>query len=152
MRLVLGSDHGGFDLKEIIKAHLVKEGGHELLDMGVYDKNSHDYPIIAHQVVKAILSGEFQRGILICGTGIGMSIVANRYKGIRAALCHDHYTAFYARAHNDANILALGGRLLGPGLALEIVEVFLKTEFEGGRHQRRLCQIEDYEQLAQMRS
>jgi len=150
MRLALGADHGGFDLKEIIKAHLVKDGTHEILDVGVFDKNSHDYPPIAHQVVKAIISGGFQRGILICGTGIGMSIVANRYKGIRAALCHDHYTAFHARAHNDANILALGGRLLGPGLALEIVDVFLSTEFEGGRHQRRLCQIEDYEQLDKM--
>lgn len=142
-RVVIGSDHGGFQLKEAIKAHLVKEPDYQIMDVGVYDKTSFDYPLIARKVVKGILSGGFSKGILICGTGIGMSIMANRYKGIRAALCHDHYTAKFARAHNDANILVLGGRVLGPGLALEIVDVFFNTEFEGGRHQRRLCLIDE---------
>lgn len=146
-RLVIGSDHGGFELKEAIKAYLVRDGTYQILDVGVFEKSSFDYPLIAQRVVKKILSGEFSKGILICGTGIGMSIAANRYKGIRAALCHDHYTAKFARAHNDANILVLGGRVLGEGLALEIVDVFLNTEFEGGRHKRRLCQIEEDETL-----
>ncbi len=151
-RLIIGSDHGGFELKEAIKSHLIKGSQYEVLDAGVYDRNPSDYPPIAHRVVGGILKGEFQRGILICGTGIGMSITANRHRGIRAALCHDHYTARYSRLHNDANVLVLGGRVLGVGLALEIVDVFLNTEFEGGRHKRRLCLIEEYEESKRERS
>ncbi|MFN3534866.1 MAG: ribose 5-phosphate isomerase B [Desulfatiglandales bacterium] len=151
-RLIIGSDHGGFELKEAIKSHLIKGSQYEVLDAGVYDRSPSDYPPIAHRVVEGILKGGFQRGILICGTGIGMSITANRYRGIRAALCHDHYTARYSRLHNDANVLVLGGRVLGVGLALEIVDVFLNTEFEGGRHERRLCLIEEYEESKRERS
>ncbi len=143
LRIIIGADHGGFELKELIKAHLIKKGCYELLDAGTYSKDSCDYPKIAHEVVGKMLQGLFERGILICGTGIGMSIAANRYKGIRAALCHDHFTAKMARAHNDANILVLGGRVIGTAVALEAVDVFLETGFEGERHLRRLRLIDN---------
>ena len=109
--------------------------------MGVYNRESADYPVTAHQVAQAVANGEYARGILICGSGVGMSMVANRYRGVRAALCHSIYLARMSRLHNDANILAMGERVVGVGLALDIVDAFLNTEFEGGRHQKRLDMI-----------
>jgi ribose 5-phosphate isomerase B len=109
----------------------------------VFNRDSSDYPVVAHRVSKAVSTGEFDRGILICGTGLGMSIAANRHRGIRAAVCHNLYTARLSRLHNDANILCMGGRVIGVGIALEMVELFLKTPFEGGRHQRRIDLIEE---------
>lgn len=142
MKLIIGSDHAGFDLKESCRHFLDGLNDHSLKDAGVFTRDSVDYPQIAHQVSRSISAGEFDRGILICGTGLGMSIVANRYKAVRAALCHNLYTARMSRAHNNANILVMGGRVIGVGLALEMVEIFLGTAFEGGRHQLRLDQID----------
>ncbi len=141
--IAIGSDHGGFDLKQEIMAHL-DERGLAYQDYGTYTKESTDYPIYAKKVANAILSGECDRGILICGTGIGISITANKFKGIRCAVCTDCFTAQATREHNDANILAMGGRVVGPGLALKIVDTFLDTEFSNGeRHIRRIKQIEE---------
>ena len=142
MKIIIGSDHAGFKLKETCKTHLEKSGEHQITDAGVFSTASSDYPKIAQQVAQSISAGEFERGILICGTGIGMSITANRYKGVRAALCYNIFGARMSRLHNDANILALGERVLGEGLALEILDVFLKTEFEGGRHKSRIDLID----------
>jgi len=142
MDIIMGSDHAGFELKEACKAFLNQAGEHRVKDAGVFDQKSFDYPKIAHIVARAVADGEYARGILVCGTGIGMSITANRTKGVRAALCLDLYSARMARLHNDANILSMGGRILGVGLALEIVDVFLKTAFEGGRHQGRIEQMD----------
>ena len=142
MEIVLGSDHAGYDLKEVCKAFLENRPDCRVADIGVFDRASADYPKVAHKMAQALLLGEYSKGILICGTGLGMSMVANRYKGIRAALCHDLYTAKMSRLHNDANILVMGGRVTGPGLALEMVELFLKTPFEAGRHQLRLDQMD----------
>ena len=144
MDIVIGSDHAGFDLKEECKAFLEKSGEYTVTDIGVYSRQSCDYPGIAHRAAQAVSKGEYSRGILICGSGIGMSIVANRYRGVRAALCHNLYSARMSRLHNDANILTMGGRILGVGLALEILELFLKTGFEGGRHKSRIDQIDNY--------
>lgn len=140
--IIIGSDHGGFDLKEECRLFLLKNPEYAVFDQGVYDRESADYPDIAKKVSLAVLSGEYEKGILVCGSGIGMSITANRYKGIRAALCHDLYTAGLCRRHNDANILVMGGRVIGTGIALEMVEIFLNTEFEGGRHKRRIDMID----------
>ncbi len=142
MKIIIGSDHGGYDLKDLCRAHLESQTQNKVLDIGVFSKDSSDYPDIAHKLAQAVAKGEYDRGILICGTGLGMSIVANRYKGVRAALCHNLYTAKMSRLHNDANILVMGGRVIGPGLAVEMVDLFLSTPFEGGRHQRRLDQID----------
>ena len=142
MDIIMGSDHAGFELKEACKAFLNQTGEHRVKDVGVFDLKSFDYPKIAHIVAQAVAKGEYARGILVCGTGIGMSITANRYKGVRAARCLDLYSVRMARLHNDANILAMGGRMLGVGLALEIVDLFLKTAFEGGRHQSRIEQMD----------
>jgi len=142
MDIVIGSDHGGFDLKETCRAALDTYQGYRVTDIGVFSRESSDYPKIAHQLAQAVSRGEYRRGILICGSGLGMSIVANRYKGVRAALCHNLYAARMSRRHNDANVLVMGGRVTGVDLSLEIVNVFLNTEFEGGRHQRRVDQIE----------
>lgn len=142
MDVMIGSDHAGFSLKEECRVFLEKSGNHQVTDLGVFSLQSSDYPKIAHKMAQAISKGEYSRGILICGTGIGMSIVANRYKGVRAALCHNLYLVRMSRLHNDANILAMGGRVIGVGLAIEMVELFLETEFEGGRHQSRLDQID----------
>jgi len=136
--IIIGSDHAGFDLKEECKLFLSKNSGYKIFDQGVYDKQSVDYPEIAKKVAIAVLNGDFEKGILICGSGIGMSMAANRFRGIRAALCHDLYTARLCRQHNNANILVMGGRVIGPGLALEMVETFLNTEFEDGRHRKRI--------------
>lgn len=142
MDIIIGSDHAGFDLKEACKSFLEDSVDVVLKDAGVFSRDPADYPEVAHKVSEAVASGKFSRGILICGTGIGMSIVANRHKGIRAALCYNLYTARAARLHNDANILTMGGRVIGTGLALEMVDLFLKTPFEGARHERRLAQID----------
>ena len=138
MNIVIGSDHAGFELKKICRAHLEKNAKYAVTDMGVFSRRSSDYPKIAHKVAKAVAQGEYHRGVLICGSGIGMSMVANRYKGVRAALCHNIYSAKMGRRHNDANILTMGERILGVDLALEILDVFLGTAFEGGRHRKRI--------------
>jgi ribose 5-phosphate isomerase B len=142
MHIIIGSDHAGFGLKEICRDFLGNWKEYVVTDAGVFSRESCDYPRIAHKVARAVASGQYSRGILICGSGIGMSVVANRYKGVRAALCCDLYSARLSRLHNDANILAMGERVLGGGLALEILGTFLKTEFEGGRHQSRIDQID----------
>ena len=139
----IGSDHGGFELKEAVKKHL-EERGLEYKDFGTYTPASCDYPVYGRAVAKAVASGECDRGIIICGTGIGISITANKVKGIRAALCSDCFSAQATREHNDANILAMGARVLGPGLAIKIVDTFLNTPFSGDeRHARRIRKIEE---------
>lgn len=141
--IALGSDHGGYALKREVIQYL-KEQNLEYRDYGCDSEKSCDYPVYAKKVAKAVVSGECDRGILICGTGIGISIVANKVKGIRAALCHDTFSAQATREHNDANILAMGARVVGSGLALKIVDVFLHTEFSNEeRHKNRIRQIED---------
>ena len=142
--IAIGSDHGGFLLKQEVMKYLA-EKGLEYKDFGTYTEDSCDYPVYGEAVARAVASGECERGIVICGTGIGISISANKVHGIRAALCGDCYSAEYTRRHNDANVLALGARVLGSGLALKIVETFLTTEFEGGRHARRVAMISDLE-------
>ncbi len=142
MNIIIGSDHAGFDLKEEIKRFLSERGDYIIKDMGAFSHEPVDYPIIAHKVAKNIAERKFNRGILLCGSGIGMSMVANRYRNVRAALCHNLYTVRLSRRHNDANILVLGGRVIGIGLALDMVDLFLNTDFEGGRHQRRLEEID----------
>lgn len=141
MILALGSDHGGYELKEAVKKHLT-EKGIEFRDFGTIDGSSCDYPVIAEKVAKAVVEDpEIERGLLFCGTGIGISIAANKVKGIRAACCSDTFSAKYTRLHNDANILCMGGRVVGAGLAIEMVDAYLNAEFEGGRHQRRVDMI-----------
>lgn len=141
--IAVGSDHGGYELKQEIISYL-KEKNLEYKDYGTDSKESCDYPVYAKKVANAIVNGACDRGILICGTGIGISITANKIKGIRAALCHDTFSAQATREHNDANILAMGARVVGPGLALKIVDTFLNTEFSNDeRHIRRIEQIED---------
>lgn len=144
MKIALGSDHGGFRLKEAIKKDLVAKG-YEVVDFGSDSTDSCDYPDFAIPVARKVGSGEFDRGILICGTGIGIGITANKIKGVRAALCHDTFSAQATRNHNDANILTMGERVVGEGLALKIVETFLTSEFEAGRHQRRIDKISELE-------
>ena len=140
--IAIGSDHGGVELKEKVIKHL-QARGIECEDTGCYSTESCDYPVYAKKVAHAILDGECEKGILICGTGIGISITANKIRGIRAAVCTDCFTAEATRLHNDANILALGGRVVGPGLAVKIVETFLNTPFSNDeRHIRRINQIE----------
>jgi ribose 5-phosphate isomerase B len=145
LKIALGADHGGWELKETIKLLLLRLD-HEVQDLGTYGEEPVDYPAYGEAVTLAVAEGRAERGILLCGTGIGMSIVANRHPGIRAALCHDLFTARLSREHNDANILVLGGRIIGKGLAEEIVKVWLQTEFAGGRHGRRLQQIGEWEE------
>ncbi len=137
MKIAIGSDHGGFDMKEAVAAFL-RDLGHEVEDAGCYSRDSVDYPVIADKVCKLIQDGTCQQGILICGTGIGVSIAANRHRDIRAALCHEAYTARMSRQHNNANILCFGGRVLGIEIALDVVGTWMETAFEGGRHQRRI--------------
>ncbi len=141
--IAIGSDHGGFELKKEVMAHLDARGL-EYKDFGTYSDASCDYPVYGKAVAKAVASGECERGIIICGTGIGISIAANKVHGIRAALCGDCFSAEATRQHNDANVLALGARVVGPGLALKIVDTFLDTPFSNGeRHIRRISMIED---------
>ena len=140
--IALGSDHGGFDLKEVVKEHLQKRG-FEVKDFGTYDKESCDYPDFGRAAAEAVASGECEKGIVICTTGIGISIVANKVKGIRCALCSETPSARLSREHNDANMLAMGGGLVGELLALEIVDTFLDTEFSGlEKHSRRISKLE----------
>lgn len=140
MRIVIASDHGGFELKETIKQAFLTSG-HEFVDVGCTSVESVDYPDYAEKAVELIASERCQRGILICGTGIGMSIAANRHRFIRAAVCHDAYTTRMSREHNDANVLCLGARGMEPELALEIVGIWLATEFTGGRHLTRIAKF-----------
>ena len=141
--IAIGSDHGGFELKEKVKAHL-QQKGMEVKDMGCYDKSSVDYPAFGHAVAKSVASGECEKGIVICTTGIGISISANKVAGVRCALCSEPLSAKMTRLHNDANVLAMGAALVGDMLAFEIVDTFLGTEFSGEeRHQRRIDLIEE---------
>ena len=140
--IALGCDHGGYALMQSVKAHL-DELGLEYKDYGTYSTDSCDYPVYAKAAANAVASGECEKGILICGTGIGISIAANKVKEIRAALCSDCFSAEMTRRHNDANMLAMGARVLGEGLALKIVDIFFTTPFDGGRHARRVDMIED---------
>ncbi len=147
MKIALGSDHAGFELKEDLRSFL-GERQVEIFDLGTFSEAPVDYPDVAIKVAEKVSRGEVERGLLICGTGIGMSMVANRFAGVRAALCHDVYTARMSREHNNANILALGGRVIGKGLAREILKVWLETEFQGGRHEKRLDKISALEERA----
>ena len=144
MQIGLACDHGGFELKEELKAFL-KSTGVEPIDMGSFNEESVDYPDFGVLVAEKVSRGELERGILICGTGIGMSIVANKFPGVRAALANDLYSARCSREHNDANILVIGGRMIGREVAREIVKVWLSTPFAGGRHQRRIDKIKALE-------
>jgi ribose 5-phosphate isomerase B len=144
MRIALGADHAGFALKEHLKRTLVRLG-HDVEDFGTHGPEAVDYPPLCAAVGHAVVSGRADRGIVLGGTGQGEQIASNKVHGVRAALCHDLYTARLSREHNDANVLAMGGRVVGPGLADEIVTLWLATAFEGGRHQRRIEQIADIE-------
>ncbi len=141
-RIIIGCDHGGLNLKNKVVDHL-KEIGYEVEDVGTYTPDSVDYPIYAKKVAHAVADGKYEKGIIICGTGIGVSIVANKVKGIRASLCGDTFSAKATRQHNNSNILCMGERVIGAGLALDIVDTWLTTEYEGGRHQRRIDMMED---------
>ncbi|WNB92298.1 ribose 5-phosphate isomerase B [Bacillus sp. NEB1478] len=144
MKVAIGSDHAGVELRKEIIA-MIEELGMEVEDVGCECSTSVDYPDYAIPVAEKVANGEADRGILICGTGIGMSIAANKVKGIRCALVHDLFSAKATRQHNDSNVLAMGERVIGPGLALEIAKVWLTTEYEGGRHGRRVDKISQYE-------
>ncbi len=143
--IAIGADHGGFALKKELMAHLDKMGV-AYKDFGTYSEASVDYPDIAKAVCDAVVSGEYEKAVLVCGTGIGISMAANKVKGIRAALCGDYFSAKYTRLHNDANVICFGGRTIGAGLACELMEVFLTTEFEGGRHATRVAKMMALEQ------
>ena len=144
MKIAVGCDHGGLEHKNAIADHLKSEG-FEVEDFGIYENKSVDYPEIALKVANSIKNGENELGILVCGTGIGMSLAANKVNGIRAAACSEHFSAKYTRLHNNSNILCLGGRVIGIGTALELCDIFVNTEFEGGRHQRRIDMITEIE-------
>ncbi len=141
-KIVIASDHGGFELKLKIKEYLLSQN-YDVLDLGTDSNKSCDYPYFAKKLCSKILSGEFNKGILICGTGLGMSICANRFKGIRAACVSDTYSAKMSRLHNNSNVLCLGSRVLGAGLACDILDIWLNTSFEGNRHQKRLDMIDE---------
>lgn len=144
MKIVIASDHGGYDLKELIKENLTNKG-YDINDLGTYSKDSVDYPEYGKKAAETVAKGEADKGIVVCGTGIGISISANKVKGIRCALCSDVYSAKMARAHNNSNMIALGGRVIGVDLALEIINAWLETEFDGGRHLRRVNKIMEIE-------
>lgn len=144
MKIALGSDHGGYKLKQQVKDHL-DERGIEYIDYGTDSEASVDYPEYGEKVGQAVASGECEKGIVICGTGIGISISANKVKGVICALCSDTFSARMTRMHNDSNVLAMGERVLGVGLALDIVDIWLATEFEGGRHANRVAKIKEIE-------
>ena len=141
MKFYIGTDHAGIDLKDYT-IKLLKEKGHEVIDLGPFDKTRVDYPDYAHKVAQSVLENSGTQGILICGSGIGMSMAANRHAGIRAALCHDAYTATVARGHNDANILCFGERIIGKGVAESILDAWIAGSFDGGRHCGRVEKIE----------
>ena len=138
--IALGCDHGGFSLMQVIKKYL-DETGREYKDFGTFSQESCDYPTYAEAAARAVAAGECDKGILVCGTGIGMSMAANKIHGIRAAVCSDCFSTEMTRRHNDANVMCLGERVMGPGLAMKLVEIFLETPFEGGRHARRVCMV-----------
>ena len=144
--IALSSDHAGFPLKEEIKKYLDFKGI-KYVDCGAYNTDSCDYPYQAKKACDLVVNGTCEKAVLCCGTGIGISIAANKVKGIRAACCSDYFSAKYTRMHNDANVLCMGARVIGPGAAIELTEVFLNTEFEGGRHQRRVDQITEIENM-----
>lgn len=144
MKIAIGCDHGGLSHKNAIAEHL-RERGFEVEDFGIYEQVSVDYPVIAEKVCGSITSQKNDLGILVCGTGIGMSIAANKVKGIRAAAVSEHFSAKYTRLHNNSNVLCLGGRVIGEGTAIELADIFVDTQFEGGRHQRRVDMIMDIE-------
>ncbi len=141
MRVLFASDHAGVDLKRLLLL-FAQERGVDAVDLGPATDEAVDYPDFAHDLAHRIAAGEAVRGVLVCATGIGMAMVANRHRGVRAALCHDAFTAEMARRHNDANVLCLGGRTTGPGVAVQILDLFLSTPFDGGRHERRVAAIE----------
>ena len=144
MKIAIGCDHAGYQYKEIVKKHL-EEKGFQVIDKGAYSDERVDYPVYGEAVGNAVASGEADKGIVICGTGIGISIAANKVKGVRAALCTNEYMARMARKHNDANILAFGARVLGIDVVLGIVDEFFSTDFEGGRHEKRVNLIKEIE-------
>ena len=146
MKIAIASDHGAYDLKERLKLRLLQQG-HEIVDCGTNSGESCDYPDYGRPAAQLVASGECERGILLCTTGIGMSMVANKVKGVRCALCSDTLSASMTRRHNDANMLAMGAVIVGPRLAEHIVDEFLNTEFEGGRHQRRVDKIMETEKM-----
>ena len=146
MKIALGCDHAGYQLKETVKEHL-QSGNYDFFDFGTFGPSPVDYPDIASMVAHSVARKEYTVGIIICGTGVGVSIVANKTAGIRAALCGDTFTARAARQHNDANILTMGSRVTGSGLALDIVDAFLGEEFHGGRHHLRVEKIKLYENM-----
>ena len=142
MKVIIGCDHAGFGLKTQVKG-LLENMGHNVEDAGCHSEDSVDYPVYGKAVATGVAEGEFAKGILICGSGLGMSMIANRFPGVRAALCNDLYSAVLSRRHNDANLLVMGGRLIGRDLAEEIVRTWLTTEFDGGRHERRIAQLDE---------
>lgn len=142
MKIALGADHGGYALKEAVKEHL-RQRGLDFEDFGCHSPESVDYPAVAVPPCRAVVRGDCDCALLFCGTGVGISMAANRIRGIRACCCSDAFSARYTRLHNNANALCLGGRVVGPGLACELVDLFLQTPFEGGRHQRRIDMLED---------
>ena len=142
MKVVIGCDHGGFELKEVLSAHL-KDKGFDVVDVGTYDTNSVDYPDIAQKACEEVISGRCEWGVLICGTGIGISIAANRYHGIRAALLYDDFVAEMAKKHNNANVIVFGGRTMKTQDVIRRIDIFNQNEFEGGRHIRRIEKIEE---------
>ncbi len=144
MKIGMGSDHGGYDLKEFIREYLEIKG-YEVVDYGTYSTESVDYPDYGEKVAKAVVGEEVEVGIIMCGTGLGISMAASKVKGIRAAVVSEEYSARMAKVHNNANILAMGGRVVGKDLAISIVDAYLNAEFEGGRHQRRIDKIMDIE-------
>jgi len=141
-KIAIGSDHGGFNLKGKIIKHL-EEKGYEVQDFGTYSTDSCDYPVYAKAVAKSVAKGENEKGIIVCGSGIGVSIAANKVKGVRAALCHESHSAMLSRLHNNANVLCLGERITGEYLALDIVDTWLQSEYEGGRHQKRIDMLDE---------
>lgn len=144
--IAISSDHGAYDLKDILKKYLC-DNGYEFKDFGTYSLDSCDYPIFTKQAAYAVASGECEKGIVLCTTGIGASIVANKVSGIRCALCSDPYSAEMTRRHNDSNVLAMGAGIIGANMAIKILEVWLTTGFEGGKHQRRINLISDMDKI-----
>ena len=140
MKIALGSDHAAFAHKQLILQEL-REDGHDVIDLGTDSEHSVDYPDFAREVARTVSRGDAERGILLCGTGLGMCMTANKVHGIRAAVCHDEYTTIMSRSHNDANVLCLGGRVMDPDRAMQLVHLWLKTPFEAGRHQKRVDKI-----------
>lgn len=146
-KIALAADHGGYYLKEALKRHLADEGYENVTDFGTNSPESCDYPDFAYPACKSVVDGKCDCAVLICGTGIGMSLVANKVRGIRAACCSDTFSARFTRLHNDANVLCMGARVVGEGLAMDIADLFLTSEFEGGKHQRRIDKIAEIEKM-----